>query len=87
MADRVLPGPVDSAACIREAVCVHTKKIFDSCSDKDCPFYNLVMPWCFAESAVLVPCGQVQHVFLPVCEPHGVYQSPNTLLPSIARHI
>ena len=26
MADRVLPGPVDSAACIREAVCVHTKK-------------------------------------------------------------
>lgn len=36
MADRVLPGPVDSAACIREAVCVHTKKIFDSCRDKDC---------------------------------------------------
>jgi hypothetical protein len=35
MADRVLPGPVDSAACIREAVCVHTKKIFDSCRDKD----------------------------------------------------
>lgn len=36
MADRVLPGPVDSTACIREAVCVHTKKIFDSCRDKDC---------------------------------------------------
>ena len=36
MADRVLPGPVDGAACIREAVCVHTKKIFDSCRDKDC---------------------------------------------------
>lgn len=36
MADRVLPGPVDSEACIREAVCIHTKKIFDSCRDKDC---------------------------------------------------
>ena len=36
MADRVLPGPVDSSACIREAVCVHTKKIYDSCRDKDC---------------------------------------------------
>jgi hypothetical protein len=36
MADRVLPGPVDSSANIREAVCIHTKKIFDSCRDKDC---------------------------------------------------
>lgn len=36
MADRVLPGPVDSKACIKEAVCIHTSKIFDSCRDKDC---------------------------------------------------
>lgn len=36
MADRVLPGPVDSSACVREAVCVHTQKIYDSCRDKDC---------------------------------------------------
>lgn len=36
MADRVAPGPVDSSACIREAVCVHTKKIYSSCRDKDC---------------------------------------------------
>ena len=36
MADRVMPGPVDDAACIREAVCIHTRKIFDSCRDKDC---------------------------------------------------
>lgn len=36
MADRVLPGPVESGACIREAVCIHTRKIFDSCRDKDC---------------------------------------------------
>jgi hypothetical protein len=36
MADRVLPGPVDGNACISEAVCIHTSKIFDSCRDKDC---------------------------------------------------
>ncbi len=29
-------GPVFDAGCIREAVCVHTKKIMDSCRDKDC---------------------------------------------------
>ena len=36
MADRVAPGPADKPASIREAVCVHTRKIFDSCRDKDC---------------------------------------------------
>ena len=36
MADRVAPGPAQSPASIREAVCVHTRKIFDSCRDKDC---------------------------------------------------
>lgn len=32
MSDKVDP----SQACIREAVCIHTKKIYDSCRDKDC---------------------------------------------------
>lgn len=36
MADRVVPGPVESSACIREAVCINTTKIYDSCKDKDC---------------------------------------------------
>ncbi|MBR6115585.1 MAG: hypothetical protein IKQ10_10510 [Oscillospiraceae bacterium] len=36
MADRVVPGPIDSSALIREAVCIHTKKIYSSCRDKDC---------------------------------------------------
>ena len=36
MADRVSPGPVESSASIREAVCINTRKIFDSCRDKDC---------------------------------------------------
>lgn len=29
-------GPVFDSSCIREAVCVHTNKIMDSCRDKDC---------------------------------------------------
>ena len=36
MADRVAPGPSESPASIRKAVCVNTRKIFDSCRDKDC---------------------------------------------------
>ena len=46
MADRVAPGPVDSSACIREAVCIHTKKIFSSCRDKDCVEDLYVYPIC-----------------------------------------
>ena len=36
MPDRVVPGPVGNAASIREAVSIHTSKIFDCCRDKDC---------------------------------------------------
>ena len=36
MPPRVLPGPIKEDACIKEAVCVHTRKIYDSCRDKDC---------------------------------------------------
>ena len=36
MAERVMPGPVEDMRAVREAVCVHTKKIYDSCRDKDC---------------------------------------------------
>ncbi len=36
MPERVSPGPVGSNACVKEAVCIHTEKIFDSCKDKDC---------------------------------------------------
>lgn len=36
MSDKVIPGPVSDEHCIREAVCIHTKKIFDSCKSKDC---------------------------------------------------
>lgn len=34
MPEKVMPGPVDSCGSIREAVCIHTRKIYDSCRDK-----------------------------------------------------
>lgn len=36
MPEMVAPGPISEERSIREAVCIHTKKIFDSCRDKDC---------------------------------------------------
>ena len=48
MPEKVVPGPVQDAACIREAVCIHTKKIFDSCREKDIASLNIEgapSPW------------------------------------------
>lgn len=39
MPEKIVPGPVGDTACIREAVCIHTTKIFDSCREKDIALY------------------------------------------------
>ena len=36
MAENGMPGPVCDLSSVRESVCIHTRKIFDSCRDKDC---------------------------------------------------
>ncbi len=36
MPEKVMPGPVEDLRGVREAVCIHTRKIYDSCRDKDC---------------------------------------------------
>ncbi len=37
MPDKVLPGPIHgNSPCVKEAVCIHTKRIYDSCRDKEC---------------------------------------------------
>ena len=36
MPDLIVPDPVDGERCVREAVCIHTKRVTDSCRDKDC---------------------------------------------------
>ena len=40
MPDKIMPGPVQDNACIREAVCIHTNKIYDSCKEKDIAPYK-----------------------------------------------
>ena len=40
MPDKIMPGPVQDIACIREAVCIHTNKIYDSCKEKDIAPYK-----------------------------------------------
>ena len=37
MPDKVSPGPIHGAGSqCKEAVCIHTKKVYDACKDKDC---------------------------------------------------
>ncbi len=36
MPDTTFPNPVQEDTCIKDAACVHTKKIYDSCQSKDC---------------------------------------------------
>ncbi len=36
MAEKVIPGPLLDSTSIKEATCIHTKKIYDSCQSKDC---------------------------------------------------
>ena len=35
MAEKVTAGPITSANGVREAVCIHTKKIFSSCKGSE----------------------------------------------------
>lgn len=76
MAEKVMPGPVQDTACIREAVCVHTKKIFDSCRDKDCledlRFYPAQCSKAVIDRAISIKPGTAEllHVYIDV-EPVG----------------
>ncbi len=41
MPEKVMPGPVSDLSGIREAVCIHTRKIYDSCREEDTAPYIL----------------------------------------------
>ena len=61
MPPKMTPGPVPEDASIREAVCVHTKKIFDSCRDKDC-IDNLRLYPTAASQAVIASAVSVRPI-------------------------
>ncbi|MBQ4651271.1 MAG: hypothetical protein IJB78_00990 [Oscillospiraceae bacterium] len=76
MADRVVPGPVEDQACIREAVCINTRKIFDSCRDKDCVddlrVYPTLSSQSYIENALSVRAKNAQLLYVDVSvEPVG----------------
>ncbi|MEG2420019.1 MAG: hypothetical protein RSB55_00610 [Oscillospiraceae bacterium] len=82
MPDKVVPGPVQDANCIREAVCIHTRKIFDSCRDKDCVedlrFYPTQGSQCAIDRALSIKAGKAELLYVyidvePICFNRGFY--------------
>ncbi len=82
MADKVLPGPVDNRAAFKEAVCIHTHKVFDSCRDKDCiedlRVYPTISSQAYIDGAMSVRprCAELLYVDVKVeeiCFNRGYY--------------
>ena len=82
MPEKVMPGPVADASGIREAVCVHTRKIMDACRDKDCIEDLRVYLTQSSQAAldransVKAGCAELLHVSAhvdPICFNKGFY--------------
>lgn len=76
MPEKVMPGPVPDTAGIREAVCIHTKKIYDSCKDKDCiedlRFYPAQNCQAVIDRAVSIKAGKAELIYVYIdVEPIG----------------
>lgn len=52
MPESVIPGPVSEDTQIREATCIHTNKIYDSCQSKDCMEDLLLYPTTGSQAAL-----------------------------------
>ena len=52
MPENGMPGPVCDLSSVRESVCIHTRKIFDSCRDKDCIEDLTFYPTATAQSVI-----------------------------------
>ena len=59
MAEKGMPGPVCDLNNVRESVCIHTKKIFDSCRDKDCIEDLRFYPTCRGQE-ILAGCQMIK---------------------------
>lgn len=74
MAEKVVAGPISDACGVREAVCVHTAKIFASCQEKDCVeelrFYPTEASQTTLAAAQSVRAGRAELLSIhPVVEP------------------
>ncbi len=76
MAEIIEPGSVCDTAGIREAVCIHTRKIFDSCKDKDCVedlrLYPTASSQAVIDRAISLKAGQAELLYAYIdVEPVG----------------
>ena len=79
MPDTVMPGPVSEQTPIREATCIHTRRIYDSCQSRDCMEDLLVYPTRSGESALAsaqsIRSGRSELLYVTVSvEPMGFQQ-------------
>ncbi len=76
MAEQIGPGPIGDTTGIREAVCIHTRKIFDSCRDKDCVedlrLYPTVSSQAVLDRAISLKAGKAELLYAYIdVEPVG----------------
>lgn len=68
MADKVMSASVQDAACLKEATCIHTKKIYDSCQAKDCiedlRLYPTVDSQAIIDRAVSIKAGTAELLYV-----------------------
>ena len=61
-------GSVCDTGGIREAVCIHTRKIFDSCRDKDCiedlRFYPIAGGQMIIDRALSLKAGKAELLYV-----------------------
>lgn len=79
MADLIEPGPICDAAGIREAVCIHTRKIYDSCKDKDCVedlrLYPTASSQAVIDRAISLKAGNAELLYAYIdVEPMGFHR-------------
>lgn len=77
MAESVVPGPVSDLSAVREATCIHTKKIYDSCQAKDCiedlRLYPTQSSQCVIDQADSIKAGRAKLLYVLVnVEPMGL---------------
>ena len=79
MPESVIPGPVSEDTQIREATCIHTNKIYDSCQSKDCMEDLLLYPTTGSQAALddaqSLKSGRAELLYVSVdVEPVGLNQ-------------
>lgn len=79
MAELIEPGPICDTAGIREAVCIHTRKIYDSCKDKDCVedlrLYPTASSQAVIDRAISLKAGKAELLYAYIdVEPMGFHR-------------